>query len=995
MKRIQSYSGSRLSATAIVCLLFCVFIMGHAQEPINFQFSDVSLQHAIDFLIDTYHLPIAYQDNQIRGISVTAECSNGSVRDALDALLSRTPLHWQKIGAQFVVSEQSAGSRSTNQKKGIITGTVTDLATGLPLLDANVVVEDTPYGAATNSAGVFAIRGLPEGLYDVRFSFVGYRSVIKKNIRVQQHQDTQVSAALRTEVYGGNEVAVSKEKAAAPLPEVLKHGLALYETGEYDAAINEIKEVIKQNDKLPQAHHLLAKVYLAKGTIRHRRMARESAQKAISLDPETAEYQITLADILLAQTFKENSQHYLEKILERFPDNKNALYALAKIYQESAERLHNLVVADQAALFDEHFISYLGPVGYSINGEAGDWFEPSMSEGFFELPFEEIFDRPGFGRVERSLERIFDASEGAEEILTPIDILFEEEPILDYDNLTRYNANAMRDEARPPIFFEKFYRKELEKAWNTYERLHSTEPHYEDSDQSRALLAYLSGDWERMMELARDFVEKFPDDRNSYLLLGLAHQRAGDYSEAVKAFSIFEEQLTPDEKSLFERFDKFLSEKFQENMEKMPAWEQAEFTEKFWRSRDPRFLTEYNERKMEHFARIAEANILFSKPSKNLEGWKSDRGLIWVRYGAPILRLKNRTALGILRTLRREDRAATIAGDPLYEWWYYDKFTLMFSEWPLNTGNVAFVNTRSISFSKIAESVQKKYPDLFKMVIQGVEIGIPHYVANFRGKDNKTLVEVCYGVPLGYLTYKKQAEEYEGIAKQGIFLFDKDWDETVKDVFNARYPVSQPYDTSSSEIFSVINRMQISPGPYNLVVEISDEPSGNFGAIRQAIDVEQFTYDSLQLSDILMATDITVPESTEPLNIENLKYTPNVPRFYEKPHTLFLYFEIYNLWARGGEDTRFQIEYTVRYKESLKGKIQTVKRSIGRLFRFAEKRHELATTVEYSGKNAQENLYLEIDPADLESGAYQLSLKVTDLIAEETVEKQTEFLLLD
>ena len=60
--------------------------------------------------------------------------------------------------------------------------------------------------------------------------------------------------------------------------------------------------------------------------------------------------------------------------------------------------------------------------------------------------------------------------------------------------------------------------------------------------------------------------------------------------------------------------------------------ERQEFVEQFWLRRDPTPDTEENEYKEEHYRRIAYANDHF--PS-GIPGWKTDRGMIYIKYGAP------------------------------------------------------------------------------------------------------------------------------------------------------------------------------------------------------------------------------------------------------------------------------------------------------------------------------------------------------------------------
>src|ERR1051325_7634179 len=60
--------------------------------------------------------------------------------------------------------------------------------------------------------------------------------------------------------------------------------------------------------------------------------------------------------------------------------------------------------------------------------------------------------------------------------------------------------------------------------------------------------------------------------------------------------------------------------------------ERDQFIEAFWQRRDPTPDTEENEFKEEHYRRMAYANDHFAA---GIPGWKTDRGRMYIMYGAP------------------------------------------------------------------------------------------------------------------------------------------------------------------------------------------------------------------------------------------------------------------------------------------------------------------------------------------------------------------------
>lgn len=60
------------------------------------------------------------------------------------------------------------------QKKGTISGRVSDATTGDYLPGANVLLEGTTFGAATDRSGIYRISNIPPGTYTLKVSYIGY-----------------------------------------------------------------------------------------------------------------------------------------------------------------------------------------------------------------------------------------------------------------------------------------------------------------------------------------------------------------------------------------------------------------------------------------------------------------------------------------------------------------------------------------------------------------------------------------------------------------------------------------------------------------------------------------------------------------------------------------------------------------------------------------------------------------------------------------------------
>jgi outer membrane receptor for ferrienterochelin and colicin len=92
---------------------------------------------------------------------------------------------------------------------GKLSGTIKDAQTGEPLIGANVIIEGTNFGAATNANGEFVILNIAPGKYDVKFSFIGYKTSIIQSVAIIVDQTTVLNIELNPETIEVGEVIVT------------------------------------------------------------------------------------------------------------------------------------------------------------------------------------------------------------------------------------------------------------------------------------------------------------------------------------------------------------------------------------------------------------------------------------------------------------------------------------------------------------------------------------------------------------------------------------------------------------------------------------------------------------------------------------------------------------------------------------------------------------------------------------------------------------------
>jgi GWxTD domain-containing protein len=152
----------------------------------------------------------------------------------------------------------------------------------------------------------------------------------------------------------------------------------------------------------------------------------------------------------------------------------------------------------------------------------------------------------------------------------------------------------------------------------------------------------------------------------------------------------------------------------------VPAANRKALIEEFWKKRDPTPDSEVNEFRDQYFARIAEANHLFTEAAE--PGWLQDRGRVYILLGPPT----NRHAY---------PRGMTFYDVPR-EIWYYGFFPIAFIDEAWN-GNYK-LDPLSVEQLSIINRAQKEWQPQVAVEREPIDFE----VTAKRAEDGGTLVEV-------------------------------------------------------------------------------------------------------------------------------------------------------------------------------------------------------------------------------------------------------------
>jgi GWxTD domain-containing protein len=383
--------------------------------------------------------------------------------------------------------------------------------------------------------------------------------------------------------------------------------------------------------------------------------------------------------------------------------------------------------------------------------------------------------------------------------------------------------------------------------------------------------------------------------------------------------------------------------------------ERAQFVENFWLRRDPTPDTEENEYKEEHYRRIAYSNDHFAS---GIPGWKTDRGMIYIKYGAadeveshpsggsyqrpieegggetstyPFETWRYRYLEGIGSNIIIEFVDTTMSGeyhmsrDPeekdalLYvpgagltlaeQMGTADK-TQRFTRTDgthLGTGNQPLPEsmnefTRLEQFAKLQKAPVVKFKDLEAAVNSTIRYNTLPMVVRadyIRVTDSTVLTSLTVQFKNNDLQYQTK----DTAAKATVNIYGRVTSLTRKpvnwfeDTVTAQFPAEMLQRAmNGSQIYS--KTVPLAPGTYRLNIVAKDTVGNTMNSYEMALNVPHYEEDQLGASSVILADQLErVPSKSigaGPFVIRSSKVRPRVDETFKQNETMGIYTELYN-----------------------------------------------------------------------------------------------------
>jgi len=255
-------------------------------------------------------------------------------------------------------------------------------------------------------------------------------------------------------------------------------------------------------------------------------------------------------------------------------------------------------------------------------------------------------------------------------------------------------------------------------------------------------------------------------------------------------------------------------------------------------------------------------------------------------------------------------------------------------------------------------------------------------VAQFRGEEGRTRLEIYYAIPGEEVTHEPRAPAAHNVnVRKGLFVFDPEWRPLSRDLDSVDLlPWVQVDGVRDGYLFGA-ERLMLPPGNVHLAMEVEDRVSNSLGSFRDSVRIRDFKESSaLALSDLLMARRIVErPKSRR--TRESYQILSNPLRTIRQSESASFYFEIYNLARNGFGATRYTVTYRVRRVPEGDGDQE-------------EAQWSTAVTDTINGANPFESHYLSLDMVASTPGLRRFLVIVGDLESGEEVRAEEEFRVL-
>jgi len=788
--------------------------------------------------------------------------------------------------------------------------------------------------------------------------------------------------------------------ASAQDSDPMTDGILAFRSGEHAMAVAHFERALKADKQNAEAHFLLARLYW-ETDLRDVKKAGDHLESALEIDPGNVQYMVALL-----QQLRADSPLF---VVDQSREARRRRLAIDIIKIDSTNSFANEELGEN---YIRDFWRYRNALMYPaldfLRAEYRSRTEYDPMAGYL-VDQANLYDQANGGITESEIPSTFSQA-GAS--WNPNQVFMADQ----------FDVDALKDQGVPVLDLSG-------RAQVAYDRaIHHLNSALESDPRQRSVYDHLmeiyalKGEYQEALNMLSQMYVFFPEDPQLWTYLGYAHYHAGNMDAASKSYETAFRFMDGETAYAFNHIENILPE------DELDAYraDEAAYTSRFWTSKDPRYLTPYNERKMEHYSRLTYADLLYGSSQLDLKGWNTERGSILVRYGVPQgdVIIIPRSGSGVMmgtpeRTSSSVDDESGDVGVALnvgrfgsgwdmfeeantYNIWDYGEFKFVFedpfrngefrlyspSAQDISDGAIPYVNDYII---KARETIRET-PERYEYEAPGRQIELPYAVASFKGADGNTDVYVNYAIPITD-AYDPGDEFINVTANSGTFVVADNRDilvERRRTIYGL--PTAQIVRFDESNLWVDTEHMSTPPGEHEVSVEFETAGGGTVAVQRREVEVHDFSGDRLAMSDILLSYRIEESFDGQPVSgsdilRQGLSIQPAPWTVFGTEQPIYIYFEVYNLMPDAEGVSRYEVEAELTPRETG----NRVARALSGMFGGGGA--GVSTGVPISVEATDDGQYLILDAVNLESGLYTLKVTISDEVAGREVEMTKDLFL--
>jgi hypothetical protein len=294
-----------------------------------------------------------------------------------------------------------------------------------------------------------------------------------------------------------------------------------------------------------------------------------------------------------------------------------------------------------------------------------------------------------------------------------------------------------------------------------------------------------------------------------------------------------------------------------------------------------------------------------------------------------------------------------------------------------------------VQMDKLRESKNNFYkyldekPVIYSFEMDEKLLPVAFDITSFSAGGGKIRTEVNFEIPTRELRFERRDGLLRSEVALEVMVRDMEMNIVTKasDVTGVSQEGGQTFSGPSYIPGQVA--VTLDPGYYRIGIEAHDRKSGRMAVYRANVELPPMD-EGLAVSDILFASTITPVEKTVRYQKGNLQVVPHPLHAYRIPYPLRFYFEIYGLDTDEEGFALYEVKYRV---------VPVTKKRKGLTLEDVETAVE--SSFETSGFGSTQAQRLEIATDNLWEGSFRLIITVMDRRTRETVEKISNFSILE